>query len=259
MRFFKNPCNVYISLMVFYSMQGTMIPTGGTIISQLIILVAMLMGLYCTIKTVSLPNKPIFFTGLNVLFLMFVLYGVALLLSDNHYILKNSGDEVSNSSFLKMIFLSIPNIYVFYYFSRKDYLTEQTLRKWMVVYIFVAVFRFFDYKITTIHQMLLEGTDVEEVTNNMGYLFVALIPAVVIFKKNNIFQYGLLSFCMIFILMGMKRGAILVGILSILYYLYFNFRYHKSISKTKVLVFSILIRFFFSTYYRNRRRRFQWS
>lgn len=241
MRFFKNPCNVYISLMVFYSMQGTMIPTGGTIISQLIILVAMLMGLYCTIKTVSLPNKPIFFTGLNVLFLMFVLYGVALLLSDNHYILKNSGDEVSNSSFLKMIFLSIPNIYVFYYFSRKDYLTEQTLRKWMVVYIFVAVFIFFDYKITTIHQMLLEGTDVEEVTNNMGYLFVALIPAVVIFKKNNIFQYGLLSFCMIFILMGMKRGAILVGILSILYYLYFNFRYHKSISKTKVLVFSILI------------------
>ena len=32
MKFFKNPCNVYISLLVFYSMQGTMIPTGGTIV-----------------------------------------------------------------------------------------------------------------------------------------------------------------------------------------------------------------------------------
>ena len=85
MRFLKNPCNVYISLLVFYNMQGTIIPTGGTIFSQLIILVAMLMGVYYTVKTIALPNKPFFFTGLNVLFLMFVIYGVALLFSDNHY------------------------------------------------------------------------------------------------------------------------------------------------------------------------------
>lgn len=111
MRFLKNPCNVYISLLVFYNMQGTIIPTGGTIFSQLIILVAMLMGLYYTVKTIALPNKPIFFTGLNGLFLMFILYGVALLFSDNHYVIRRIGVEVSNSSFLKSIFLSIPNIY----------------------------------------------------------------------------------------------------------------------------------------------------
>lgn len=63
MRFFKNPCNVYISLLVFYSMQGTMIPTGGTIVSQLIILVAMIMGVYYTVRTIALPNKPFFFYG----------------------------------------------------------------------------------------------------------------------------------------------------------------------------------------------------
>ena len=110
MKFFKNPCNVYISLLLFYSMQGTMIPTGGTIFSQLILIVAMLMGVYYTVKTIALPNKPIYFTGLNILFLMFVVYGVVLLFSDNHYIIRYSGAEVSNSSFLKSIFLSIPNI-----------------------------------------------------------------------------------------------------------------------------------------------------
>lgn len=44
-----------------------------------------------------------------------------------------------------------------------------------------AVFIFIDNKLTTIHVLLLEGTDVEEVTNNMSYLFVALIPAVAVF------------------------------------------------------------------------------
>ena len=30
-KFLKNPCNVYISLLAFYSMQGAIIPTGGTL------------------------------------------------------------------------------------------------------------------------------------------------------------------------------------------------------------------------------------
>ena len=194
MKFFKNPCNVYISLLVFYSMQGTMIPTGGTVFSQLILLVAMLMGLHYTLKTIALSNKPIFFTGLNILFMLFVVYGVVLLFSDNHYIIRHSGAEVSNSSFLKSIFLSIPNIYTFYYFSRKGFLTEQVLKKWIVLYILASVFIFIDYKITSIHTLLLEGNDVDEITNNMGYLFVALIPAVAVFKNNNIYNMVCLYF-----------------------------------------------------------------
>lgn len=222
-------------------MQGTMIPTGGTIISQLILLVVMLMGLYYTIKTISLPNKPIYFKGLNILFLMFIVYGVVLLFSDNHYIIRFTGAEVPNSSFLKNIFCSIPNIYTFYYFSRRGFISEQSLKKWIVAYVLASVFIFIDYKMTSIRTLLLEGADVDDITNNMGYLFVALIPAVAVFRNNNIVQYGILTFCMVFIVMAMKRGAILVGVLSILCFLYFNFKHHGSISKIKVLLFSIIL------------------
>lgn len=243
MKFFKNPCNVYISLLLFYSMQGTMIPTGGTVFSQLILLIAMLMGIYYTIKTISLNSKPVYFKGLNLLFVTLVVYGVILLFSDHHYVVqaKMYDNEVSNFSYLKSLFLSLPNIYIFYYFSRKGFLTEQVLKKWIVVYMLASVFIFIDNKMTSIHALLLEGKDVDEITNNMGYLFVALIPAVSVFKNKNIIQYGLLIFCMVFIVIGMKRGAILVGVLSILYFLYFNFRYYRSISKVKVLIFSMLI------------------
>lgn len=242
-KFLKNPCNIYISLLAFYSMQGTIIPTGGSLLSQIILLIAMLMGLYYTAKTMRMNGKPIYFKGLNLLFLTLTVYGLILLLSDHHYIVKAKlfDNEVSNFSYLKSLFLSFPNIYTFYYFSKKRLLTETSLRKWVIALVGIAIFIFFDYKITTIHTLLLNGNDVEEVTNNMGFLFVALMPGVVLFKNNIKLQYSLLIVCMTFIMMGMKRGAIIVGVVSLIYYLYFNFKYNNQVSKGKVLFFSILI------------------
>lgn len=243
-KFFKNPCNIYISLLAFYSMQGTMIPTGGSVLSQMITLTTMLMGLYYTVKVMAMKGKPVYFKGLNLLFFIFVVYGLVLLFSDHHYVIKAKrfGDgTVSNFSFLKNIFLSLPNIYTFYYFSTKKYLTEKLLKGWVFALFGVAVFRFFDNQMSAIQVQLLEGIDSDEVTNNMGYLFVALIPSVALFRNKSLLQYGMMIFCMAFIVLGMKRGAIIVGVLLMLYFLYFNYRYHQSMSKTKVLFFSALI------------------
>lgn len=242
-KFFKNPCNIYIALLTFYSMQGTLIPTGGSILSQVILLITMLMGLYYTIKALSLPRKPLYFSGLNLLFLVLAIYGVILLFSSHNYVVeaKSYDNEVPNYYYLKNLFLSFPNIYTFYYFSRKKYLTEDLLKKWILVFFCVAIFRFFDYRLTAIHMALLSGNDAEEVTNNMGYVFVALIPAVAVFKRSPRIQLALLIICLVFIIIGMKRGAILVGVVSLLYYLYFNYRFNKTISRTKVILFSLLI------------------
>lgn len=242
-KFFKNPCNIYITLLTFYSMQGTIIPTGGSTISQVILLITMLMGLYYTIKVFFLPRKPVYFSGLNLFFLVLVIYGVILLLSSHNYVVqaKTYDNEVPNYYYLKNLFLSFPNIYTFYYFSRKKYLTEDLLKKWILVFFCVAIFRFFDYRLTAIHMALLSGNDAEEVTNNMGYVFVALIPAVAVFKRSPRIQLALLIICLGFIIIGMKRGAILVGVVSLLYYLYFNYRFNKTISRTKVILFSLLI------------------
>lgn len=221
-----------------------MIPTGGSALSQMIVLVTMLMGLYYTVKVMAMKGKPVYFKGLNLLFFIFVVYGLVLLFSDHHYVIKAKrfGDgTVSNFSFLKNIFLSLPNIYTFYYFSTKKYLTEKLLKGWVFALFGVAVFRFFDNQMSAIQVQLLEGIDSDEVTNNMGYLFVALIPSVALFRNKSLLQYGMMIFCMAFIVLGMKRGAIIVGVLLMLYFLYFNYRYHQSMSKTKVLFFSALI------------------
>ena len=217
-----------------------MIQTGGTLVSQLILLVVMLMGLYYTVKTILLSGKPVYFNGLNLLFLMFIVYGTILLFSNHHYKILFTGADVTNFTFLKNIFLSIPNIYTFYYFSRKEFLTEKAIRKWVIVFFGIAIFRYFDYQISAMQLLLLSGNDTEDVTNNIGYVFVALIPLIAVYKDKVRFQYSLLVICMIFIMIGMKRGAIIVGIVSVIYYLYFNYKYNN-ISKWKVIVFSLLI------------------
>ena len=240
-KFLKNPCNIYLSFLTFYLIQGVMIPTGGTVFSQLILFCAMLMGIYYTVKTICLPNIPVYFTGLNMLFLMFIIYGILLLFSNHHYIIIYSWSEVPNSTFLKNIFLSLPNVYVFYYFSRKGYLTEKALKKWVIVFLASSVFRYIDNQMALLNMMQLKGVQTKEMTNNMGYLFVALMPTIAVFKDKVRIQYGILILCMAFIMMAMKRGAIIVGTIMLIYILYFNYKYNKNVSKRKVIVFSLFI------------------
>lgn len=240
-KFLKNPCNIYLSFLTFYLIQGVMIPTGGTVFSQLILFCAMLMGIYYTVKTICLPNIPVYFTGLNMLFFMFIIYGILLLFSNHHYIIIFSWSEVPNSTFLKNIFLSLPNIYVFYYFSRKGYLTEKALKKWVIVFLASSVFRYIDNQMAFLNMMQLKGAQTKEMTNNMGYLFVALMPTIAVFKDKVRIQYGILILCMAFIMMAMKRGAIIVGTIMLIYILYFNYKYNKNVSKRKVIVFSLFI------------------
>lgn len=240
-KFLKNPCNIYLSFLTFYLIQGVMIPTGGTVFSQLIVSCAMLMGIYYTVKTICLPNIPVYFTGLNMLFFMFIIYGILLLFSNHHYIIIFSWSEVPNSTFLKNIFLSLPNVYVFYYFSRKGYLTEKALKKWVIVFLASSVFRYIDNQMAFLNMMQLKGVQTKEMTNNMGYLFVALMPTIAVFKDKVRIQYGILILCMAFIMMAMKRGAIIVGTIMLIYILYFNYKYNKNVSKRKVIVFSLFI------------------
>lgn len=240
-KFFTNPCNIYITLSTFYLMQGTIIPTGGTTFSQILLILIMLMGIYYVIKTICLSNTPPFFYGLNLLFLTLVVYGIILLFSDHRYIITFTRSEVPNSTYLKNILMSFPNIYIFYYFTRKRYLTGSMLKQWTFVFFAVAIFKFIDFQMTSISAVRKSGNDVEEITNNMGYLFATLIPSIYLFREKTKLQYAMLIVCMVFIVIGMKRGAIILGTISIIYYIYFNFKNVAANSKLKLVFFSFIL------------------
>ena len=209
-----NRCDWFIVVWVLYYLQGVLYSSGGAISTGLLG-INLLVSINCAIKIWKMPNNPPYIKGLNLLVLMFTIYGFALILlnpSTIHYSL--SGISMASYNYIKAIYLSILPIYAFYYFSLKGYLTAERLRWWAVVFCISCVVSYYIYMQQALEQLL---SSAEETTNNAGYLFLSLIPIWVVYRRKPLLQYAGLAFCMAFILMGMKRGAILIGGVVILY------------------------------------------
>ena len=80
-------------------------------------------------------------------------------------------------------------------------------------------------------------TNKEEITNNAAYEFLNLIPLIYFFYKKNYFQYVLLGIICLFMIAGMKRGAMLIGGISILFFIYSNLK--GSSYKKKIIIIGI--------------------
>ena len=212
-----NHCDWFIIVWVLYYLQGVLYPTGGAISTGLLG-INLLVSIYCAIKIWQMPNNPPYIKGLNLLVLMFTIYGFALILmSPSTVYYRMSGMSMASYNYIKSIYLSILPIYAFYYFSLKGYLTVERLRWWAVVFCISSVVSYYNYMNQAMERLLESGSSSEEITNNAGYLFLSLIPIWVFFRKKPLLQYAGLAFCMAFILMGMKRGAILIGGVVALY------------------------------------------
>lgn len=212
-----NRCDWFIIVWVLYYLQGVLYPIGGAI-STVLLGINLLVSIYCAIQVWQMPNHPPYIKGLNLLVLMFSFYGFALILlnpSTIHYSI--SGMSMASYNYIKSIYLSILPIYAFYYFTLKGYLTADRLRWWAVVFCISCVLSYYNYMQQAMEKLLQIGSLAEETTNNAGYLFLSLIPIWVLFRNKPFLQYAGLAFCMAFILMGMKRGAILIGGVVVLY------------------------------------------
>ena len=55
----------------------------------------------------------------------------------------------------------------------------------------------------------------DEFTNNAGYILMSVIPCMLVFKRKIVSYFGI-ALCIGFIFMSMKRGAILISVISLL-------------------------------------------
>lgn len=214
-----NRCDWFIIVWVLYYLQGLLYPTGGAISTGLLG-INLLVSFYCAIKIWQMPNHPPYIKGLNLLVLMFTIYGFYLILMNPSTVYYSmSGFSMASYYYIKSIYLSILPIYAFYYFSLKGYLTAAKLRWWAVVFSISCVVSYYHNMHQALLMLMERGSMREEITNNVGYIFLSLIPIWVLFRKKPVLQYAGLAFCIAFILMGMKRGAILIGGVVVLYFI----------------------------------------
>lgn len=234
----KTQNNVYTWIWVIYLLQGVLYPAGR--IGQALFLVIMGYSMYMMLKVLSLKQKqPRFISFLTLLVGMYFLYGVIR-------IIKGPGqgmfDEYTTLTYIKTYMLSLCPIYVYYYFAIKGVLDEQWFRKYVFIFMTMTIVSFF---YNQFQAQVLFGA--EEITNNVAYNFVAMLPICLFWYKKPLVQYILIGVAALFVLISMKRGAILVFVISAIPFLLRTFKYSSKKNKAKVLFGIILL--FFLTYY----------
>lgn len=234
-----NRCDIYIIITFLYSMQGLLYPQG--IINQLLQFAQIAIA---GVETLNLLTKRMQSPILKITFLMvlmYCMYGLWIIVSDP-IILYSDGHRARNFPYLQKSLRSLLPIFMFYYYTRIGLLKEERIRIYAMFFLVMSFKSFFQNK-----TFALEEYGREESTNNAAYSFVNLIPTVYFFRKKPILQYILLGVLGVFILMGMKRGAILIGGFSILIFMYSNLK--GTSLKNKIITFTLAIGFIIGTVY----------
>lgn len=186
---------------------------------------------------------PIYYKGLNILVGMFVLYGIFMIILEGSLIYSPSGQSIPTKNYLQTILSSLLSLYPFFVFAKKRLLTINKLRMWTIVFFLVATASFYREEQERLNRLLLEGIYAEEVTNNSGYIMLSLLPLLILFKNKPIIQYLGLSYILYFVIISMKRGAILVGLICLVYFLYRSLRNNTG-NKRLLIVILILSLFY---------------
>lgn len=233
-----NICNIYIFLWCLYSLQGVLY-AKGSIISQAVLLVLLLISLYYTVQTIFKTEMPPYLKAAGWLLSMFTVYGMILILSSEQlYVREGDVGLVSNKDYLKNIYISLLPIYTFFIFAKQGLLTESLLRKCVPIFLIIIIAAFFRVQ----NELLAEAEEMlsnkEEFTNNTGYLFLSMIP-LLLFVKRPILKYILLLVCVVFIITAMKRGAIIIYIISLIPFFYWTLR--NTSLKRKIALFALVI------------------
>ena len=214
--------NIYILLWLVYELQFFIFGSSGTIYSHLIILFLMVSSLYFMIYAIVRYRMPSYMKSLSWLLIMFTIYGGLLMVSPT--VITHSSIVVSKYTYLQSIYISLLPIYPFFVFTKKGIIQKKFIMFWTLIFFASVTLQYFQN-----HQLLLinaeeSGSTQEEFTNNIGYVFLSLIPLLAFFSKKQLVQYLGLAYVLVFILLSMKRGAIIIGALCVLLFLYLSLK-----------------------------------
>lgn len=215
-------CSIYLILYTLYSILSVINP--GTTISRLLLLLFMVSSMFYMVRCLSLLRKgPSYIKCLFGLLMLFSVYGFLYVLSPYSYTITEGVEyvDVPKIEYLKNIYLSLLPIFAFYYFASKGAISEVWVRVASIILLALAVFLYtYTYQFFVINDVYGRT----EMTNNYGYSFVALFPLLCFWHKRPIIQLAYTMTLLVFIIMSMKRGAMLIGTICAIYFIHSIFR-----------------------------------
>lgn len=228
---------VLLGAIVVYFMQGSLYANGSTI-SRMSFLIWLFIDLVYTIKYMynyrltSLEKIIVLFWSMNSIYWLF----------SEKVLISSWGEPLSTLNNFKSICWTFLTYFPIRYFTKKGVLDDKGVSYFALLMLVVFIMSFFSFR-----SRLLYEYNREEITNNMGYRFVFLLPLLGFFRKTK-FSLFFIGLALYFIIMSSKRGAIVCGALAyILYFIYVL----QNVPRTKRIKYFVLIIMvlFFTSYY----------
>lgn len=195
--------------------------------------------LWYTLKVVLKNNKSPFLRILILFFLLIIIYGTVYLLQGKAY------GTTQPSTFLMVHIASVLPVFAFYYFGEKERLSNTWFALILVIFIIDAYCLYNSNKVDMLES--LKNAD-EGFTNNSGYIWASLLPFVAFLNKRKILQYLSIGIIMLFVLLCFKRGAIVVAVVALLYFMLYSMKKTGLGSKMLIVLLTLAVMVFLFNY-----------
>lgn len=237
-----NTCNLYLLVWVVQIIHTPLNLYGDTI-SVLVLFALYAWSLYYCYIAITRYKLPAFLKTWTILLVLFSIYGfirIAYPSLQSYRI--GGGAEMSSRQFLIEHWTSMLPVYPFYVFSRKGDLNVTLIRKWSIIFIAVAIIQYY-YGQSIAIARLSKFADETAFTNNQGYFIAMVLPLLFFWQNKPTIQYIGLAVLMVFVLLAVKRGAIIVGTLCLLMQIYYSLkkRNRTRTGVTLLMIIAILV------------------
>lgn len=235
-----NQSTLYILLWCIYKVGSGNIFIGGGIISQVLMLIIILLSFWNLLYAITKYKLPLFLKAIACMICYFTIYGVVPIINNESFtVWALDNYTVPSYNYLKLIYMSLLPVFPFFVYSKKGYLTEKVISRWFYVFLALVLLQY----IRNIQTSVLNTGNAEgEFTNNVAYSLVSLLPLMLFLNIGTIRKYFILGMLFLLILYGMKRGAIVIAILTLIWYIYRTIRTESKTTRFKfVLLFSIFL------------------
>lgn len=215
-----NRCDWYVFFWCIYQLQEILYEPG--IVNQSIQVLIMGWAIF-EAGVFMLPQRklPAMLKATSLLLLMYFVYGTV-------FIALGSDFYSPTSYYLKSFVNSFLPLFLFYKYTQQGFLDETRIRIYFIIFLCVIIPQFFHVEELAINKLKMRGSTRTEITNNTGYAFVSLLPMLFFWYKNRIIQYFFLCIVLLFVLMGMKRGAIGIAAICAIWFLWNSIKTAKS-------------------------------
>lgn len=225
---------IYLLLWCIYNIQGFIFSTAS-LMSKLILVVLLLVSLYYFVKANASYKLPKVLKVLSIIVVVFSIYGLIRILINESILVVEGNYMIKSWDYLKNIWMSFLPAYVFYVVVKNDNFSESDLRIWTIVFLTISIVSFYWHQNETMIAAQSRYRRVDEVTTNAAYEVLPIIIMLPFFSKRSLLQYAILSVCLYHLLIGMKRGALLCGLVATIWFFYVSFHNTKNL-KRKVFI-----------------------